>query len=186
MNDEIIVDLYLTKDENAITRTKEIYGKKLNLLSLNIVRSQEDADECESDTYLKAWNSIPPQKPKTYLFSFLAKITRNLSINTYNKYHTNKRFAHIVELTREMEECLPNPNDEEMIISESELMKSVNNFLFSLNQLERELFIKRYWYAFSINDLSVSYKFTQSKVKSMLMRTRNKMKKHFESEGLNL
>lgn len=186
MNDEMIVDLYLSRNQNAISETQQIYGKRLNHLSFNIVKNKEDANECENDTYLNAWNNIPPNSPKDFLFSFLAKITRNISLNLYNKYHTQKRFAHIVELTREMEECIPNPNDQDMKISESDLTKTINKFLYSLKNIEREIFVSRYWYSESIKEIAITYNFSESKIKSMLMRIRNKMKKYFESEGVEL
>ena len=179
MNDEMIVDLYLSRDESAISETQHMYGKRLNSLSFNIVKNEEDANECENDTYLSTWNNIPPKSPKTYLFSFLAKITRNISLNLYNKNHTQKRFAHITTLTQEMEECIPNPNDDDMKISESDLTETINKFLYTLKEVEREIFVNRYWYAESIKEISTIYDFSESKVKSMLMRTRNKLKKYF-------
>ncbi len=186
MNDEIIVDLYLHRNETAISQTQQTYGKKLNCLAFNIVKNEEDANECENDTYLSAWNNIPPKSPKTYLFSFLAKITRNISINLYNKNHTQKRFAHITTLTNEMEECIPNPSDCAFEISESDLTDTINKFLYSLKDIEREIFVKRYWYAESVKEIAITYNFSESKIKSMLMRVRNKMKDYFESEGIEL
>lgn len=185
MNDENIVYLYLKRNESAISETKQIYGKKLNRLSYNIVKNMEDATECESDTYLKAWNTIPPNEPKKYLFSYLAKITRNVSINLYNKGKSQKRFAHIVELTHEMEECIPNPSDDFNVL-ESFLTDVINKFLYTLGDTERTVFVKRYWFAESIKDVANATGFSESKIKSMLMRTRNKMKKYFESEGVEI
>lgn len=186
MNDEMIVNLFLQRNENAISQTQSLYGKRLNRLSYNIVNNLEDANECENDTYLSVWNSIPPKCPKTYLFAFLAKITRNISINLYNKNHAQKRFAHVVELTKEMEECIPSPSDDEMLISENELTEAINKFLSTLKTSELEIFIQRYWYAECIKNISQRKGFSESKVKSQLMRTREKMKKYFENEGLKL
>lgn len=186
MVNEMLVDLYLERNETAISCTQQIYGKRLNRLSFNIVKDAEDAKECENDTYLKTWDNIPPKTPKTYFFSFLAKITRNISINLYNKNHADKRFTHITQLTHEMEECIPNPNDEEMKISDENLSEIISKFLLSLKETEREIFIKRYWYCESIKEISHDFGFSESKIKSMLMRTRNKMKAHFESEGVDL
>ncbi len=186
MNDERIVELYASRNEDAIAETQRKYGRKLNRLSFCIVRNEEDADECENDTYLKAWNSIPPQSPKTYLFSYLGKITRNLSINRYNRNHADKRCANIVELTQEMEACIPSPSDDGMKISESDLSQVINRFLFSLKETERDIFVKRYWFCDSIKEIAFDYDFSESKTKSMLMRTRNKMKKYFEREGIHL
>ncbi|MEG2191886.1 MAG: RNA polymerase sigma factor [Oscillospiraceae bacterium] len=186
MNDEMIVELYLARDETAITQTQALYGNRLKRLSFNIVNNLEDATECENDTYLSAWNSIPPKSPKTYLFSFLAKITRNISINLYNKNHTQKRYAHIVELTQEMEECIPSPSDDEMKISQNVLTETINSFLLSLPSTEREIFVTRYWYAESIKAIAKQFNSSESKVKSILFRTRNKLKKYFEKENFDL
>lgn len=186
MNDEMIVDLYLQKDHQAITESSTKYGARLKQISLNIVGDISDAEECENDTYLSAWNSIPPKSPKTYLFSFLAKIIRNTSINLYNKNHTQKRYANVVEITKEMEECIPSPTDETCKIADSEITKSISNFLKTLSKEERCIFVSRYWYSESIRSLSEKFYISESKTKSMLMRTRNKLKKHFEREGLEL
>lgn len=186
MNDEIIVDLYLQKDEKAIFESSKKYGTKLKRISFNIVQNISDAEECENDTYLSAWNSMPPHSPKQYLFSFLAKIIRNLSINLYNKNRAQKRYANIVELTKEMEECIPSPNDEVCKITETELTESISKFLRTLAKEERAVFVTRYWYSEPIKEIANKFGISGSKVKSMLMRTRNKLKKYFESEGLEL
>lgn len=186
MNDEMIVDLYLQKDEKAISESATKYGSKLKQISFNIVQSVSDAEECENDTYLSAWNAIPPHSPKQYLFSFLAKIIRNLSINLYSKNHTQKRYSNIVELTKEMEECIPSPNDEICKITDNELTECISKFLKNLSKSERGVFVARYWYAESIKEVATRFSFSESKTKSMLMRTRNKLRKHFEMEGLKL
>ncbi|MFI3255218.1 MAG: RNA polymerase sigma factor [Eubacteriales bacterium] len=182
MTDEQLVALFFARDEQAIVETKDNYGKKLQRIALRIVQNHEDAEECENDTYLSAWESIPPHNPKTYLFSYLAKITRNHSINLYNKQHTQKRYANIVVLTEEMEECIPNPT-EEAVDSKLGLSEVLNKFLWKLPETQRNIFILRYWYGKSMEELAKDFGFSQSKVKSMLFRTRNKLKSHFESEG---
>lgn len=186
MNDEAIVDLYLQRNQQAITESSVKYSARLKQVSFNIVQNISDAEECENDTYLSAWNSIPPKSPKTYLFSFLAKITRNLSINLYNKNHTQKRYANVVELTKEMEECIPYPNDDVCKLSDVELTQSINKFLKTLKKEERNIFVKRYWFSESIKEISYKYGISESKAKSMLMRTRQKLKNFFESEEIEL
>lgn len=186
MKDEAIVDLYLQKDQQAITASSAKYGSKLRQISFNIVQNNSDAEECENDTYLSAWNSIPPNSPKTFLFSFLAKVIRNLSINVYNKNHTQSRYANIVELTKEMEECIPSPTDEACKIADSEFTESINKFLKTLAKEERDIFVHRYWYSEPIKSVSEKFHISESKTKSMLMRTRQKLKNHFESEVLDL
>lgn len=186
MKDEVIVNLYLQKNQQAITESSTKYGAKLKQISFNIVKNISDAEECENDTYLSAWNSIPPHSPQKYLFSFLAKIIRNLSINLYNKSHSQKRYVNMVELTKEMEECIPSPNDEVCKITDGELAESVSRFLKSLPKEEQAVFVTRYWYSEPIKEVAIKFSISESKTKSMLMRTRNKLKKHFESEGLEL
>ncbi len=186
MNDEMIVDLYLQRDESAIAQTTSKYGTQLKHISFNILQNLQHAQECENDTYLSAWNSIPPKNPRTYLFSFLAKIMRNISINLYNKNKAQKRLAHVVELTKEMEECIPSPTEAECNISNDELCQTINAFLNTLTKEERNIFVMRYWFAEPIKAICAKFKISESKVKSQLFRTRNKMKKYFESEGVEL
>lgn len=123
---------------------------------------------------------------QTVFFSFLAKITRNISINLYHKNHRQKRHAHIVELTKEMEECIPSPSDEVCRTSDTKLTECISKFLSSLSKEERGVFVTRYWYAESIKEVAKRFSISESKAKSMLMRIRNKLKNHFESEGLEL
>lgn len=186
MNDDLIVDLYLQKNQNAITESAAKYGSRLKKISFNIVQNTSDSEECENDTYLSAWNSIPPNSPKEYLFSFLAKIIRNLSINLYNKRHTQKRNASVTQLTKEMEECIPSPNDEMCRITEIALTESINKFLKTLSKEEQAVFVTRYWYSEPIKTIAEKFGISESKTKSMLMRTRSKLKLHFEREGLEL
>lgn len=186
MNDEMIVDLYLQKNQKAITESAVQYGSKLKRISFNIVQDMSDSEECENDTYLSAWNNIPPHSPKQYLFSFLAKIIRNLSINRYNKNHTQKRYMNMVELTKEMEECIPSPDDEVCKIADNELTETISRFLKSLSKEEQAVFVTRYWYSEPVKEVANKFSISESKTKSMLMRTRNKLKKYFESEGLEL
>lgn len=186
MDDGMIVDLYLNKDEKALSESAHKYGRKLRYHAYNILANHSDAEECENDTYYAAWNSIPPHSPKTYLYSFLAKITRNLSINLYNKNHTQKRCANVMELTQEMEECIPAPSDLECLLTDRELTEAINAFLYGLSREERGVFVSRYWYADSVKTVATRYSMSESKAKSMLMRTRNKMRRYFQDKGIEL
>lgn len=186
MDDEMIVELYIRRDQKALSESAVKYGVKLKRISFNIVKNMSDAEECENDTYLAAWNSIPPNSPKHYLFSFLAKISRNISINLYNKNHRKKRYAHIVELSKEMEECIPSPSDDICKIEDSELTECISKFLKELSDEERNIFVLRYWFAEPIKGVAKQFKMSESKTKSMLMRIRNKLRKYLEREGLEL
>lgn len=186
MEDEKIVELYWQRDERALSESAEKYGARLQRISLNIVRNQPDAEECENDAYLSAWNSIPPKSPGNGLFPFLAKIVRSLSINCYRKNYAQKRFAPVTELTREMEECIPSPSDEPCKTEAAQLCREVSAFLRTLSREERNVFISRYWYAQSVREVAARYGISESKAKSMLMRTRGKLRKYFEKEGVRL
>lgn len=186
MKDTEIVDLYLRREEDAIKQTAKDYGTRLRKLSMNIVKNASDVDECENDTYLSAWKLIPPNEPRTYLFSFLAKIIRNHSINSYKRKHAKKRNTILVELTNEMQECIPSPNHMESKITDDEFGNILSNFLWSLEEEPRNVFLRRYWFADSIRDIANRFLMSESKVKSMLFRTRNHMRAYLEKEGYEL
>ena len=113
MDDSRIVELYLSRDETAVAHTAEKFGSRLRALSYGIVRDHQTAEECENDTYLEAWNSIPPHEPRSYLYSFLLRITRHLSLNCCRNRSRLKRRAFLCELNTELEQCIPAPDDSE-------------------------------------------------------------------------
>lgn len=186
MEDSTIVDLYLHRNEQAITETKRKYGSRLHRLSASIVGNDEDAEECENDTYLTTWNLIPPHEPADYLFSFLAKITRNLSINCCTKKKAKKRQAVLVELTTEMEQCIPAPSNSPCSMTDSEFGTIVSSFLRTQKKETRHVFLRRYWFGDSISEIATKFSLSESKVKSMLFRTRNKLRLYFIKEGYEL
>ena len=182
MEDNRIVDLYLSRDEMAIKQSKEKYGKRLQSLAYGIVDDRQVAEECESDTYLEAWNSIPPHEPRTYLYAFLARITRHVSLNCCRTRSALKRSAFISELSAEMEQCIPAPNDTECKIDEILLREAINGFLARLDEEKRNIFIRRYWYLDSISDISKSFAISKSKVKITLFRCRSQLREYLEQE----
>lgn len=186
MEDSQIVDLFLARDEAAIRHTAQIYGPRLRRLSQGIVNDAETAKECENDTYLQAWQRIPPQEPRSYLFAFLARIARNLSIDRCRSQERLKRNAIIVELSAELECCIPAPDDTQCRIDARILAKAISTFLKSLPEAQRNVFVRRYWFADSVADISRRYHMTQSKVKSMLFRTRSSLRSYLEKEGYEL
>ncbi len=186
MEDEKIVELYLCRNESAIGKTKEKYGSRLAQLSLSIVGDFHTAQECENDTYMKAWQSIPPHEPREYFYSFLAKITRNLSLNFCRSRDRLKRKAHICELSTEMEQCIPSPDDVECRIDDSIFKEAINGFLATLSEEKRNVFLRRYWYLDSVSDICKRYAFSKSKVESILFRCRNKLREYLEKEGHTL
>lgn len=186
MKDDEILNLYFERDEAAITATAEKYGKYCLRVSYNILGNKEDAEECVNNAYLNAWESIPPQRPNN-LATYLGKITRNLSINRYNAYNTEKRGKGAMELAlAELNECIPDKSSVEESIAESELTRIINEFLLSEPEHKRNIFIRRYWYVYSIKDIAASYNMSESKVATLLMRMRNELKAHLEKEDIKL
>ncbi|MGN1423226.1 MAG: RNA polymerase sigma factor [Oscillospiraceae bacterium] len=185
MNDEQIVELYFARSERAISETDIKFGRYCITIAYNILRNNEDSEVCKNDTYMKAWNAIPPKKPDN-LRAFLGRIARNLALNMYEHMHRKKRDVNSTEaILDELSECIPDPNSNAERISESmELRDSINAFLGTLSEDNRKIFVRRYWYASSVEDIARDYGFSLSKVKTSLMRTRNNLKKHLESEGI--
>lgn len=183
LDDNEIVELYLLRDETAIKQTSEKYGSRLRSLSYGIVNDQQTAEECENDTYMEAWNTIPPHKPRSYLYAFLARITRYISLNICRDRNRLKRSAFICELSTEMEQCIPSPDDVECCIDDMALSEALNGFLCTLNEEKRNVFIRRYWYLDSIADISKRFALSESKVKTTLYRCRNQLREHLKKEG---
>ena len=183
MEDEHIVDLYLARDEEAIRQTAEKYGGQMRSLSLGIVQDIQTAQECENDTYFHAWNAIPPHEPRSYLFAFLARIVRQLSLNRCRDRERLKRGAFVCRLSEEMEECLPAPDDVECRMDEAALKEVIDGFLRSSGEDVRNVFLCRYWYLDSIRSISRRSGYSESKVKTMLHRSRKQLRTYLEKEG---
>ena len=179
MDDNRIVELYLLRDETAIKQTTEKYGSRLRSLAYGIVKDQQTAEECENDTYMKAWNTIPPHEPRSYLYAFLARITRHISLNCCRDRSRLKRNAFICELGAEMEQCIPAPDD--MALSDA-----INGFLSKLDEEKRNIFVRRYWYLDSVVAISKRFALSESKVKTTLFRCRTGLREHLEKEGYTL
>lgn len=184
MEDSQIIELYYQRNEDAIRETDAAYGRKLHVLAERIVQSHEDAQECVSDTYLKTWNIIPPQRPN-YFFAFLAKICRNFALGRVDWNNAEKRKADVVSLTAEMELCIPDRRREDTLEGE-EIRRLLNRFLEELSRESRLIFLRRYWYADSIAEIAMRYGISQSKVKTRLHRTRNQLRAYLEKEGIRV
>ena len=183
MDDNRIVELYLTRDESAVFHTAEKYGSRLRSLAYGIVRDHQAAEECENDAYMEAWNAIPPHEPKKYLYAFLARITRHIALNFCRRRGQLKRSALISELTAEMEQCLPAPEDTQHRMDDLALGEALNRFLGQLSEEKRNIFIRRYWYLDSIADISKRFGLSQAKVKTTLFRCRSLLRERLEKEG---
>lgn len=183
MEDAEIVELYLARNESAIGETAGKYGKKLRQLAYRVCGNMPTAEECENDTYLKAWESIPPHAPRTYFFSYLAKLTRCIAINCVRKAARQKRSAELLELTRELENSMPHLNDVEDRLDGKILSEAISGFLRTLTAEKRNIFLRRYWYMDPISAISERYLISEGKIKSVLFRTRKALYDHLVREG---
>lgn len=182
MEDSKILELFFARNEDAIRYTDQTYGRRLFLLADNIVKNEQDAEESVSDTYLRAWNAIPPQKPK-YFFGYLAKICRNLAIDKLNWKNAEKRKAEVVSLTEEMEMCIPDKTrDREM--EARELGMLLDRFLRTLTQENQMIFLRRYWYVDTVEEIAQRYGISEGAVQMRLSRTKAKLCTYLEKEGI--
>lgn len=179
MEDEKILDLYWARDEHAIAETENKYGAYCGVIARNILANREDEEECLSDTWLRAWNSIPPKRPSPFS-SYLGAITRNCSINMLKKRKQSPLFFD------ELEECVPSGESTDDDFDEKELEALLNSFLCSLSRTERYVFLRRYWYCDGISQIASSAGFGESKVKSMLFRLRGRLKKELAKGGVSV
>ena len=184
MEDREIVELFLQRDESAVSETEKKYGHYCYAIASNILHNQEDAQECVNDTLLGVWNSIPPHQPE-HLSTFLAKITRQLSIKKLRALTAEKRGGGKQSLAiDELEECIPSGMSIDDHLEAEELAKVVNTFLGTLKKADRSVFLRRYWYFESIGEIAARYRYSESKVKSMLKRTRDKLRVRLLEEDI--
>lgn len=181
MNDNEIIDLFLKRDETALSLTSQKYGAGLRGIARNVLGDDGDAEECENDTLLIAWNTIPPKEPRNHFFSYLACIARNCAINTYRK--KKKKNLTLISLDDEIQLNENAFNNIEAEEKKRELSAILVNFLKQLNDDERIIFIKRYWYYDSVKDISKKLGFSESKIKTSLFRSREKLSKILKKEG---
>lgn len=182
MQDEQILDLYFDRDESAITETNKKYGAYCHTIALNILHSQEDSQECVNDTWLKAWNAIPPQRPKLFR-QFLAKITRHLSFDRYRIDHAQKRGGGEMPLVlEELQNCVDG-GDPATQMEFEELKNQIYRFLQDLPVRDRGIFLRRYFYVEEIPAIARQYYLRESNVRLILSRTRQKLKDHLKKEG---
>lgn len=186
MDDKQIVELYLKRDEDAIRQTQRKFGKRIIRISKNITGSESTAEEVENDTYLRAWENIPPTNPAAYLFAYLARIARNLSLSVCRERSALKRDAMLVELTNEMEECLPSQSSVEEETDANLLVELLNKFLFSKSEDKRNIFIRRYWYLDSVSGIAKQFGLSESNVKTTLFRMRVELREFLEEQGVEV
>lgn len=181
MEDSQIVDLYFARQECALSESQKKYGRMLLGLAMSLLRDLEDSKECENDTYLTAWNKIPPDKPM-FLGAYLSKITRFISLNLLRKRTAEKRTAEN-EALEELAECLSTGETAEDAFVRGQLKETLNSFVRSLPAEQRFIFVRRYFYAQPVPVIARDLSFSEGKVKTALFRIRAKLKKALEKEG---
>lgn len=186
MDENQIIDLYFARSEQAISETDLKYGKYCRQLAYNILYDHQDSEECVNDTYLKAWSVIPPKRP-TPLKVFLGRITRNLALDRWDRKHAAKRGGGEIAVSlEELHDCIPSPNGTEQALDNKELIRVLNAFLGRLPVQSRKVFLRRYWNLSPIKEIAAYYGLSESKVKMLLMRTRNTLRDYLEQEGVAL
>lgn len=183
MEDGQIIELYWNRDQRAIQETDGKYGKLLGGIAWNLLRSREDSEECVNDTYLRAWEAIPPTRPG-FLRTWLGQITRNLSLDRWKKRGAEKRGGGAELLLGELEDCLPAPGGPERAVEDGELAAALSAFLRGLSREGRAMFLRRYWYGESVAEVARALGCGEGKVKSSLFRSRKALRAFLEKEGI--
>lgn len=184
MDDTQIVELYWARKESAIEETEVKYGSYCRSIALNILHNPEDAAESVNDTWMDAWNSMPPHRP-SILSTFLGKLTRRISIDKWRRTTAKKRGDGQLPLVlAELEDCISDGKSIEEETERKLLAEVIATFVKSLPETEQKVFLCRYWYMDSVSSIATRFRFSESKVKSMLYRTREKLRVRLEKEGL--
>lgn len=183
MNDEKIIDLFFRRDEQAIRESMTAYGAYCRAVAAGILSDPADVDEAVADTWLAVWDAIPPHRPK-YLRLFLGRITRNLAISLWRKNNTSSRGGGQMALAlEELGECISPDISPEEAVNTKELQRSINAFLKAQPTVQRQVFLRRYFYLEDIPAIAHRYELREANVRMMLSRTRQKLRKHLIQEG---
>lgn len=185
MKDLEIIDLYLRRDEKAISETKTKYGSYCYAIAFNILAVSEDAEECVNDTYYKAWMSIPPTVPNN-LRAWLARVVRNISINLWSKNHTQKNNKSMEILLSELEECVPACTNVERQVEAEELGKIISEWLRAIPQKDKKIFIQRYFEGFKVKQIAEDENMEAGKISKRLFLLRGQLREELESKGIRL
>lgn len=180
MEDRKIIELFLERSEDAVNQVRSKYGVLVKSVINRVISDKSDAEECESDTYMAVWQTIPPQKPVN-LRAFLLRIARNQALKKYHFLSAEKRCKNVTVSLEEISELV---SEEQHVYSDSELSEIINGFLATLNEETRRIFILRYWYFRSAREIADSCGITVSKTETVLCRTRKKLKKYLEEKGV--
>ena len=184
MDDNKIMGLYFDRDERAIKETADKYENLIFSIADNILDSREDANECVNDTYLGVWNSIPPIRPISFR-AYICKIARNVSLKRLEYESADKRGRNLTVSLSELEDVLCDAQIAEGV-TDGEISRLISDFLRSESKIKRDVFIRRYYFFDSVEDIAKRYSFSKSKVKSMLFHTRRKLKEFLAKEGIEI
>lgn len=184
MDDLQIIELYFARDEHAIKETDHKYGKLCFRVAKNLLFNNEDSEECVNDTYLTVWNKIPPTRPNNFT-AFICKITRNLSLKKLELANAAKRTSTAIVSLDELAETLPDTRISSDI-GEEDLGKLISAFLWGQSEEVRNVFLRKYWFFDSVSDIAERYSLKENTVKSMLFRTRNKLREYLRKEGFEI
>lgn len=185
MDDKKIIELFFCRDERAICETADKYGDFIRFIAFNVTGLHEDAEECENDTYLKLWNSIPPDMPE-FFKSYIGKITRNTALSLYRKNKAAKRNCGVYVLLSELEECIPDPVSVEDEVDANYLSRVISDWLYTLSEEHRAVFVKRYWYGEAVKEIAERLKLSPSEISSLLFTLRRKLKRELAEKGVNI
>ena len=186
LDDNKIIDLLESRNQLAISAIESKFGAYCTKISMNILSDVQDSEEVTSDTYMQVWNTIPPTKPSS-LMAYIAKITRNLAINKLKARNSQKRGGGTTTLSfDELDICTPADIRVENEAEVKLLSRHISDFLYTQKEDARNIFVRRYFYCDSIDDIAKIFSFSESKVKSTLMRTREKLKAYLEKEGYHI
>ncbi|MBQ9141975.1 MAG: sigma-70 family RNA polymerase sigma factor [Lachnospiraceae bacterium] len=183
MEDSQIIELFWQRCESAITETSHKYGKLCRRIAMNIVGNYSDAEECENDTYIAVWNAIPPTRPKIFS-AFLSKIARNIALNRYEYNKALKRNNEFDLILSELEECIADKNTVEKTFEEGLLAGIIDDFLAGLSKEKRVIFVRRYWYSDNVKDIAKRMQISESKVKTVLFRTRKELQEYLAQRDI--
>lgn len=186
MDDRAIIELYFARADDAIAQTDRKYGRYCHKIAYHITEDNQDSEECVNDTYLRAWESIPPTRPQS-LSAFLGRIVRNLSLDRVRRRLAEKRTCERLETVREeLWDCIPAESDTQKIADDLTLAEIVNRFLASLPDRTRRIFLRRYWYFASVKELAQEFGMTEGTIKMMMLRARKELREALEKEGFTL
>lgn len=183
MDDSKIIDLFFERSDKAIVELSSKYGSVCMKVSMNVLNDFHDAEECVNDSYLGVWNAIPPEKPNP-LLAFVCRIVRNVSINRYKRNRAKKRQSNYDLCLEELEGCVSADNSVEEAFDFSELSAYIDEFLDSLSEVNRMLFVRRFWYMDSYEDISKASGLKEGTIRTRLSRTKGDLKKFLEKRGV--